>query len=143
MNIIKAKVYYIANTGEGLATTAEVSGDTVIGTTKEDDILSLKELQNYNVEDMDFIELDFGTLATTFKNVKSYSVNLKTKQLDIIYFTQEELTVVQQQNQQVKDLNSRVSDISTYLSSSDLTTIADIENSILEIEKNKIINGGV
>ena len=49
----------------------------------------------------------------------------------------------EQQSQETQDLNSRVSDISTYLSSSDSTTIADIENSILEIEKNKIINGGM
>jgi len=40
-------------------------------------------------------------------------------------------------------LNSRVVDISTYLNNSDETAITDIENSILEIEKNKIINGGI
>lgn len=48
---------------------------------------------------------------------------------------------MQQKNQEMKDLNSRTSDISAYLSSSDSSTIADIENSILEIEKNKILEG--
>lgn len=37
--------------------------------------------------------------------------------------------------------NFRISDITTYLSTSDSSTIADIENSILEIEKNKILEG--
>jgi len=47
------------------------------------------------------------------------------------------------QNQIAEELSSRVSDVSTYLSSLDATTITDMESSILEIEKNKIINGGI
>ncbi|WP_315074365.1 hypothetical protein [uncultured Clostridium sp.] len=42
-----------------------------------------------------------------------------------------------------QEANDRISDISTYLNNSDETTILNIENSILEVEKNKIINGGM
>lgn len=47
----------------------------------------------------------------------------------------------QQENQEAQELSYRVSDISTYLLNSDETTISNIENSILEIEKNKILEG--
>lgn len=42
-----------------------------------------------------------------------------------------------------QETNYRISDISTYLSSADESTISSVENSILEIESNKIINGGM
>lgn len=114
-----------------------------IPTTKEQDIEKYKELQNFSINEIDFIELEYGTLADTFLKAKSYSINLETKSLDIVYFTQEELDSMQQQNQESQELNSRVTDITQYLSSSDEATIAEIENSILEIELNKTINGGM
>jgi hypothetical protein len=122
--------------------TSEMQG-SVEETTKEQDMSIYKQLKNKEIDEVDYIELEYGTLASTFNNVKSYKVNLETKTLDIIYFTQEELEDVQPQNQEAQDLNSRVSDISTYLSSSDETTIADIEKSILKIETNKILRGGM
>jgi hypothetical protein len=137
-----ARVYYKKSTGEVLVITPECIG-TVIETTKEDDIKLYQPLKDRNIDEIDFIELEYGTLENTFNNAKSYKVNLETKQLEVIYYTNEELTSIQVQYQETQDVNLRVSDIASYLSSSDSTTIADIENSILEIEKNKIINGGI
>lgn len=139
---IPAKVYYKKSTGEVLVITPEME-NTVKTLTKEEEMNTYQQLKNVNVTDIDYIEIPYGTLVTTFTNAKSYSVNLVTKKLDVIYYTQDELNAIEQQNQDVQDLNSRVSDITSYLSNSDETTISDIENSILEIEKNKIINGGM
>jgi len=47
-----------------------------------------------------------------------------------------------EQSEEIEDINSRVSDISTYLNNADETTIADIENSILQKELNNL-NGGM
>lgn len=49
----------------------------------------------------------------------------------------------QSENIESEDLNNRVLDISSYLVDSDETTISSLENIILEVEKNKIINGGM
>lgn len=49
----------------------------------------------------------------------------------------------QSENIESEDLNNRVSDISSYLVDSDEATISSVENIILEVEKNKIINGGM
>ena len=83
-----------------------------------------KELQNFSINEVDFIELQYGTVAKLFRNSKSYKINLETKSLDVIYYTQEELNAMQQQNQEAQDLNS---------------SISNIESSILEIEENKIL----
>lgn len=143
MNQICSKVYYLIATGEILLVTEERQGD-VIETTKEQDIQVYSSLNGKSVDDIDFIELEYGTLSSTFtSNVKSYSVDVANKKLNIVKYTQEELNDIQQQDEEDKSLNNRVSDISTYLNNSDETTILNIENSILEIEKNKIINGGM
>lgn len=142
MNKIATKIYYLIATGKVLTITSECQG-SIEFTTKEQDMEIYEQLKVHNIDEVDFIELEYGTLVETFNNAKSYSVNLKSKQLEVIYYTNEELTSMQVQYQETQDLNSRVSDIASYLSSSDSTTIADIENSILEIEKNKIINGGI
>lgn len=142
MSQIQARIYFDKITGEVLTITSEIQG-CVEETTREQDMKIYTQLKDKNINEVDFIELEYGTLSDTFSNSKSYSVNLDTKKLEVIYYTQEELNIIQQQNQEVQDLNSRVSDITQYLSSSNETTIVEVENSILEIEKNKIINGGM
>lgn len=142
MRQIPAKIYYLISSGEVLFITSEMEG-CIEGITKEEDMQIYPQLKDKNIAEVDYIELEYGTLAATFTNSKSYSINLETRKLEVIYYTQEELNAIQQQTQEYQDLNSRVSDISTYLSSSDEATIADIENSILEIELNKTINGGM
>lgn len=137
MNQIAGKIYYLILTGEVLTITSECRG-AVEPTTKEQDMELYEALKTYSIDEVDFIELEYGTLAETFNNAELYKINLETNKLEVTYYTEEELTAIQQQNQAVQELNSRVSDISTYLLSSDSTTIADIENSILEIEKIKL-----
>lgn len=139
MNQIKAKVYYEVATGNVLTVTSEMSG-TVEQTTKEQDMAVYPDLKDKKPEDIDFIELDYGTLASTFNNVKSYSINLETKALNLIYFTAEELQAEQTQAQASQDLNTRVSDISNYLlSQTDM--ISGIEDQILQTEINKLTEG--
>lgn len=43
----------------------------------------------------------------------------------------------------VEDLDTRVADISSYLENADNTTISKVEDTILETESNKIIDGGM
>lgn len=139
---ICSRIYYETTTGNVIVVTPECKSDNEQNG-KEQDMQVYEQLKQKLIDEIDFIELEYGTLVNTFNNAKSYKVNLETKQLEVIYYTNEELTSIQVQYQETQDLNSRVSDITTYLASSDSITIADIENSILEIEKNKIINGGI
>lgn len=109
-------------------------------TTKDQDLLLYGELQN---DDMDFIELDDGTSLKDFSNFKSCKINTETKELEIIHYTEDQTNIIQKQNKELQDFISRVSDISAYLSNSDETTIANVEDLVLETEQNKIINGGI
>lgn len=44
----------------------------------------------------------------------------------------------------IRDKNTRVDDIKTYLDNTDESTISNVEKTILEIEKNKVVeNGGM
>ena len=139
---VNSKVYYETLSGNVLVITEERQGE-VLETTKEQDMEVYPQLEGKNSDDINYIELDYGTLVPVLTNAKSFKVNLETKKLEIVYFTQEELKAIQQQNQEAQNLNSRVSDVSAYLSNSNEAIISNIENSILEIEKNKIINGGM
>ncbi|WP_271814161.1 hypothetical protein [Clostridium beijerinckii] len=141
----KSRVYYLISTGEILLKTSECFSDndlSIAQTTIQQDIESYPELKGKNSNEIDYIELEYGTLASTFTNAKSYKINLNSKKLEVTYYTQEELNAIQQQDQQNEDLNSRVLDISAYLNRN-VTTIADVEDLILQSEQNKIINGGI
>ncbi|WP_026885375.1 hypothetical protein [Clostridium beijerinckii] len=140
-NQICSKVYYQIVTGEVLVITTECES-TELETTKEQDVNIYNELKDKQISDIDFIKLEYGTLASTLNNSKSYKVNVTAKKLEVIYYAQEELNAIQQQAQRNDDLNARVSDISTYLGNN-VTTIADVEDLILQSEQNKIINGGM
>jgi hypothetical protein len=93
MNQIKAKVYYLIETGEVLAITSEMQGN-IEKTTKSQDMKIYPQLKDKNTNDVDYIELTYGTLASTFNNAKSYKVNLTTKRLEVTYYTQEELDAI-------------------------------------------------
>lgn len=90
MDELKSKVYYLIISGQILLVTSEMSG-SIQETTKEQDMTIYPELKDKNISEVDFIELEYGTLASTLKNIKSYSVNLSTKTLDCVYLTQEEI----------------------------------------------------
>lgn len=141
MSQIGTKVYYDVKTGDILTITSEMQG-TVNETTKEEDMKIYQELKNKNIDDVDYIELEYGTLSTTFTNSKSYKVNLETRKLDITYFTQEEIDKMKAdyesniQNEQA--LNDNISTISEYLTQNS-ANIADIEDYILQKEQNKIL----
>lgn len=139
MNKIKAKIYFLVSTGEVLVITSEMQG-SVEPTTKEKDMEDYSQLNDKSIDDIDYIELEYGTLANTFTNSKSYSINLETKSLDVVYFTQEELDAMKIKDQETQDLNSRVSDIAEYLNSNE-KTIAAVEDLILQSEQNKILEG--
>lgn len=141
VNQIGAKVYYEISNGNVLLITSEMQ-DSVEETTKEQDITLYRQLQIKNADEIDYIQLEYGVLLNTFNNAKSYKVNLDSKQLEVVYYTEDELDAIQNQNKSTQELSARVSDISSYLNCNS-ATIADVEDLILEAEQNKIINGGM
>ncbi|AGX43268.1 hypothetical protein [Clostridium saccharobutylicum] len=138
---IGAKIYYDIKTGDVLTITSEMQGN-VEETTKEQDMEIYQELTGRNINDVDFIELQYGTLASIFTNAKSYKVNLETKKLEIEYLTQEEIdkrnTEYAKQAKNEQALNDSISNISEYLNQNS-NNISDIENYILQKEQNKIL----
>ena len=139
MSKVKAKIYYLIATGEVLIITSECQG-CVVETTKENDMGIYLQLKDKNIDEIDFIELPYGTLIGTFTNVKSCSVNVETKTLERVYCTQEDIDAQKSEQQAQEALNSSVSTISDYMNI-DTTSIADIENYILQRETNKITGG--
>lgn len=140
MNKVNAKVYYDNATGDVILITSECMGE-VIATTKAEDMGIYSELKDKQVNEIDFIELEFGTLASTFNNVKSYTVNVNTKQLELVHYTDSELQEIKDQEIAVISLDNRIADISTYLKDQSNDTIAEFENYILQTELNKITEG--
>ena len=141
MSEIKAKIYYEILNGNILTITSECEG-TVEETTKEQDMEIYPQLKGKNIDDVAFIELSYGTLISTFTNVKSSSVNLETKTLDTVYYTQAELDAQTQEQLAEKTISDRISTISEY-ATLDNNSIADLENAIIEYETNLIMNGVV
>ena len=141
MNNICSKVYYEIATGKILVVTSEMQGD-IKATTKEDDMKVYPQLKNENAGDIDFIELEYGTLVATLNNAKSYKVNLDTKKLEVVYYTKEELDSMQNQSENNQESDNNISDIYQYLIDNP-KAIADVEDLILQTEQNKILNGGM
>lgn len=141
MKQIPAKIYYDIKTGDILTITSEMQG-SVIETTKEQDIKTYEQLKDKNVDELGYIELEYGTVESAFANVKSCKVNLELKKIDFIYYTQEEIdeikTKKEQQIKKTEALNSSISNISEYLKL-DSTNIDSIENYIIQNEQNKIL----
>ncbi len=141
-NNVCSKIYYKKDSGEIILTTPEVKIGGVL-TNKEEDYIMQKALQIFNIDDIEYITLPYGTLATAFKNAKTYSINLDTKELEVTYYTEDELKEIQKQEEESQVGSNRVEDIKSYLDNADDTTISKVEDTILETESNKIINGGI
>jgi hypothetical protein len=107
------------------------------GTTTDQDLSMYKELQN---DDMDFTELDNGTSLKDFSTFKSYKINLDTKKLEVTYYTQEELNEIKINNEKQQEVLNRINTILQY-SNLDKSSISDLENYILQREKDRIIGG--
>ncbi|MFW2501752.1 hypothetical protein [Clostridium diolis] len=143
MDKVPAKIYFLISNGEVLAVTGEMQWAPSV-TTKEEDMEVYPQLQGKNIDDIDYVELEYGTLASTFINIKSYSVDVSTKKLNCFYYTQEELDAIkleQEVQQAGKQLiQDRINLISDY-ANLDTNSITELENSIIEYEQNKIMNG--
>ena len=142
MNQIQAKIYFDKLSGDILTITSEMQG-CVEPTTKEQDMEIYPALQDKSIDEVDFIELEYGTLATTFTNIKSYSIDLESKQLKCIYFTQEELDALQNNATTEVTLDSRINSVNEYVSAQDADTITAFEEFIIQRELDQIMNGGV
>lgn len=79
---ICSKVYYYKNTGECITITGEHNGLSYTPTI-ENDIGHIKDIQYKNVE---YLELEYGTLERTISKAKSYYVDIETKQLIVEYY---------------------------------------------------------
>ncbi len=134
---VESKIYYLKETGKVIYTTGEFSGG-VIKTTFEDDYKIIDALNQYNINEIECIEIEYGTYITTFQNAKSYYVDLESKKLKVEYYTIEEL---ENQSQEAQDLYTRVSDISDYLIDQQSQSISNIENFIIQTELNKVMEG--
>lgn len=139
MNSVGAKIYYLKSTGEVLVRTGEID-NIATPPTVEQDLAFYPELKSKTLDEIDFIELPYGTLGSTFNNAKSYKINLETKQLEITYYTEEELLNKKNQKEQQINLNDRINLISKY-SFLDNSSISDLEKYILQREKDRIIGG--
>lgn len=140
MKQIGAKVYYEIATGNVLITTSECRG-SVVETTKEQDMEIYPQLKDKNINEVDFIELEYGTLASTFTNLKSYNVDIKNKQLKVDYYTHDELKIFKEQENQMQSFNNRVLDISDYLKEQQSESISIFEDLIIQTELNKVMEG--
>lgn len=87
---IKSKVYYEIATGNVLTITSESEGG-VIEKNKNDDMTECEQLKSYNENEVDYIELEYGTSLITCNNAKSFNVDLATKKLQVEYLTQSEI----------------------------------------------------
>jgi hypothetical protein len=113
---IKAKIYYLISNGKSILITDECQRMEK-PTTKEEDIEIYSILKEYLYDEIDFIELEYGTLASIFTNLlKSHSINLETKTLDCVYYTQEELAelnITSDNTNNIVDANILVSQVET------------------------------
>ncbi|MFW2490956.1 hypothetical protein ACN077_20675 [Clostridium chromiireducens] len=124
---IKSKIYYNL-TGIVIAVTPEQEKGVI--TTIETDLDHIPDL---DIKTISCIELPYGTMAETFNNAKSYSVNVETKELIIEHG--ETTPVIDD------ELTERIFNLSEYLSQQSAETVTDIENYILQNEINKIMEG--
>lgn len=140
MNQVPSKVYYKISTGDVIIITTECQGD-IDTTTKEQDMKSYSALENININDVDFLTIPYGKLSSTFENVKSYLINVETKELELDYYNDEELECMKNEEIQADLLGYRISDISQYLSEQPSESISTIENFIIQTELNKVMEG--
>ena len=88
------RIYYLKIDGRVILDTGEAEGWVVENphelqdpplTKKEYDFKIYAELQKYNPDEVDFIELQFGEFKTEFAECTSYRVNVETKKLEFDY----------------------------------------------------------
>ena len=88
------RIYYLKIDGRVILDTGEAEGWVVENphelqdpplTKKEYDFKIYAELQKYNPEEVDYIELKWGEFKTEFAECTSYRVNIETKTLEFDY----------------------------------------------------------
>lgn len=132
---ISSKVYYEITTGQVLLVTSELCGN-VRATDKIEDMTIHEELKDKSIDEVNYIELPYGELDAIFKNAKSYNVNLENNQLEVQYYTQEEINLQQQEQSVVSD---RTAIINQYLQLNQNDEIlSKIEDLIIQEEFSKL-----
>lgn len=94
---VKSKVYYDNLTGVVLEITPECEGG-VPTFAKGQDMERLDQLKGRNANDIDFIELEFGTMSSILNMSKSCHIDVATKQLKVEYYTQAEIEELNNNN---------------------------------------------
>ncbi len=91
---IGKRIYYLKTTGDVACVIGEQEGWVVENphelqdpplTKKEYDFKIYTELQKYNPEEVDFIEIKWGEFKTEFSECTSYKVNIDTKEIEFDY----------------------------------------------------------
>lgn len=81
---IGKRIYYLKVDGRVVLDTGEAEG-WVNQTTSEDDWRIYTELQKYNPEEVDYIELKWGEFKTEFAESTSYKINIDRKEIEFDY----------------------------------------------------------
>lgn len=81
---IGKRIYYLKVDGRVVLDTGEAEG-WVNPTTSEDDWRIYTELQKYNPEEVDYIELKWGEFKTEFAESTSYKINIDRKEIEFDY----------------------------------------------------------
>lgn len=91
---IGKRIYFLKTTGDVVHTVGEQEGWVVENphelqdppmTKKEYDFKIYTELQKYNPEEVDYIELKWGEFKTEFAESTSYKINIATKEIEFDY----------------------------------------------------------
>lgn len=85
MNYIGRRIYYKPLDGKVVYDTGDRSGIDIIKSSIEEDFQYVLELKDYSIDELEYIELDFGMYAEDFRECLYYKVNIETKQLEFVY----------------------------------------------------------
>lgn len=138
---VGAKVYYDVATGNVLLVTSEMSGN-VREMDKLEDVETHEELKNRNAEEVEFINIEYGSKDSLFNNAKSVKVDVINKKLNIEYMTIEEIDTIEKQSLGQQTIFDRINSIMNYVSNN-TDYIDQVENLIIQSELNEIENGGI
>ncbi|GEA31673.1 hypothetical protein [Clostridium diolis] len=142
---LNSRVYYNKSTGDILCFTDEqfnIAGIKI--PTIQDDKQKYSVLKSISDDMLGKIELEYGQLFNILVKSKSCVVDIKQEKhrLEVVYYTEDELKAkeVTITGEQI-DKNDIIQNIILYAQIQDEVTLLTLENSILEIEKNKILEG--
>ena len=84
-NYVGKRIYYNPSSGVIVYNTGDRSGTDIVKSTVKEDFQYVLELKEYAMNDLKYIELEFGEQRDDFENCIYYRVNPETEQLEFTY----------------------------------------------------------